>query len=182
MGLLEPSEGLIKIDGIALSEKNLSSWQAKIAHVPQAIYLSDASIASNIAFGISEDLIDYKKVKYAAQRAQISKTIESWVDGYATKVGERGVRLSGGQRQRIGLARAFYKNAQIIIFDEATSALDEDTEKSVMSSIIESGGNITMIIVAHRLSTLRNCDQVVKLKNGEIESVGTYAQIIGKTL
>jgi len=182
MGLLEPTNGLIKIDGIALCEKNLSSWQNKIAHVPQAIYLSDASIASNIAFGISDDLIDYEKVKYAAQRAQISKTIESWVDGYATKVGERGVRLSGGQRQRIGLARAFYKNAQIIIFDEATSALDEDTEKAVMSSIIESAGNITMIIVAHRLSTLRNCDQVVKLKNGEIEGVGTYAQIIGKTL
>lgn len=178
MGLLEPTEGQLAIDGVAITTQNHRAWQAHIAHVPQAIFLADTSIAENIAFGIPPDQIDLDRVKRAARQAQIAETIESWRQQYDTFVGERGIRLSGGQRQRIGIARALYKRADVIVLDEATSALDNDTERAVMRAINQMGQGITILIVAHRLSTLQNCDQIFELEQGRVKRVGTYAEII----
>lgn len=163
MGLLEPSEGVIYIDNEDLTTKNLRAWQARIAHVPQAIFLADSSIEENIAFGVPKEKIDHERVKQAARQAQIANIVESWPNQYQTFVGERGVRLSGGQRQRIGIARALYKQADLIIFDEATSALDSDTEEGVMRAIENLSGDLTILIVAHRLTTLKGCTQIVEL-------------------
>jgi ABC-type bacteriocin/lantibiotic exporter with double-glycine peptidase domain len=168
MGLLTPTEGSLLIDDIAVIPQNTHAWQAHISHVPQAIYLSDTSIAENIAFGVPAEAIDIQRVKQAAEQAQISKTIENWSMGYDTLVGERGVRLSGGQRQRIGIARALYKQANVIIFDEATSALDGETESAVMQALETLGREITLLVIAHRLATLRNCDFVVELIGGNV--------------
>jgi ATP-binding cassette subfamily B protein len=170
MGLLHPSGGLINIDGEPLTTENKHLWRRQIAHVPQSIFLADCSIASNIAFGIDEANIDKERLNKAISLSQLSETVKSFHDGVNTLVGERGVRLSGGQRQRIGVARALYKGAKLIIFDEATSALDEHTEASLMNSINNLPEEITLIIVAHRLSTLDSCDQVFNLKNGNLES------------
>ena len=179
MGLLQPTLGSLEIDGINVTEQNHRGWQAHIAHVPQVIFLADTSIAENIAFGVPVEKIDYARVKQAAQRAQIAQTIESWSNKYNTLVGERGVRLSGGQRQRIGIARALYKKADVIVFDEATSSLDNDTERTVMETIDSLGDELTVIIVAHRLTTLRNCKHVVEMENGRVKRDGTYEQIVG---
>lgn len=178
MGLLEPSEGSLKVDGVAITAANQSAWRAHIAHVPQAIFLSDSSVAENIAFGVPAEMIDLSLVQRAAERAQISRSIEDWPQQYQTKVGERGVRLSGGQRQRIGIARALYKQADVLIFDEATSALDSDTESAVMEAIDELDGELTILIVAHRLSTLKNCDQIVELANGRVKRQGSYKELV----
>jgi len=178
MGLLTPTEGALIIDNTAVNLQNTRAWQAHISHVPQAIYLSDSSIAENIAFGVPTELIDLKRVKQAAQQAQIVQTIESWRNGYGTLVGENGVRLSGGQRQRIGIARALYKRANVVIFDEATSSLDSETEAAVMQAVETLGRDITIFIIAHRLTTLKNCDQIVELANGGIKAVGGYQQMM----
>jgi len=178
MGLLTPTEGELLIDNTALTPQNIRAWQAHISHVPQTIYLSDTSIAANIAFGVPSKLIDLKRVKQAAEQAQIAQTIEGWRKGYDTLVGERGVRLSGGQRQRIGIARAFYKRANLIIFDEATSALDNETEAAVMRVVATLGRDITILIVTHRLTTLKNCDQIVEIANCRINAVGGYEQMM----
>ncbi len=178
MGLLNPTEGELLIDNTVVSLQNTRSWQAHVSHVPQSIYLSDTSIAENIAFGVPADQIDVQRIKQAAQQAQISQTIESWGKGYDTLVGERGVRLSGGQRQRIGIARALYKRANVIIFDEATSALDNETEAAVMQAVETLGREITILIIAHRLTTLKNCDQIVELANCGIKAVGGYEQMM----
>ena len=179
MGLLHSTEGTLKIDGIEITDQNHRGWQSHIAHIPQAIFLSDATIAENIAFGIPQDQIDFQRVKKAAQQAQIAETVESWVYQYQTMVGERGVRLSGGQRQRIGIARALYKQADVLILDEATSALDNATEKAVMDAIHNDYGNITIMMVAHRLSTLKDCDTIVELENGTIKRQGSPSEMIG---
>jgi ATP-binding cassette, subfamily B, bacterial PglK len=165
MGLLLPTNGSIKVDGCIVNNSNRSLWQEHIAHVPQNIYLSDGTIEANIAFGISKNDIDHNQVQKAAKQAQLSNLVESWEDGYKTIVGEQGVRLSGGQRQRIGIARALYKKSDVLVFDEATSALDIDTEKSVMREIQLLDRDITILIIAHRLSTLEGCDQIVKLED-----------------
>lgn len=178
MGLLQPTNGTLTVDGVSIAAGNSRSWQAHIAHVPQAIFLADTTIAENIAFGVEPHNIDLDRVRSAAQQAQIATVIESWPLRYGTIVGERGVRLSGGQRQRIGIARALYKGADVIAFDEATSALDNETELAVMEAVDCIGKNITILIVAHRLSTLRGCDQIVELENGRVLRVGTYEQII----
>lgn len=178
MGLFTPNEGKLLVDGISVTEKNSRQWQAKIAHVPQVIFLSDASVAENIAFGIPVDQIDFDKVKYVAKQAQIADAIETWEEKYETQVGERGVRLSGGQRQRIGIARALYNDASFIVLDEATSALDTETEVSVMEALNGLSRDLTILIVAHRLSTLKNCDKIIELENGKIKQVGNYDQII----
>ena len=178
MGLLEPSNGTIEIDGEILSSQNNLAWQSHIAHVPQDIFLSDSSIKENIAFGIDKEDIDFERVQLVASQAQISTTIEALSEKYQTIVGERGVKLSGGQRQRIGIARALYKKADIIIFDEATSALDDLTEKAVIDSINNLDENLTLLIIAHRLTTLKECTHIVKLDNGNIEKVGTYKDIM----
>jgi ATP-binding cassette subfamily B protein len=180
MALLYPTRGMLKIDDVAITEANQRSWQVHIAHVPQAIYLADTSIAENIAFGVPPDQIDLARVCQAARQAQIAATIEGWPQQYQTKVGERGVRLSGGQRQRIGIARALYKQADVIIFDEATSALDNETEHAVMNAIDSLSKEITVLVIAHRLSTLRSCSIVVELSNGYVAKVGTFEQIVGE--
>jgi len=167
MALLHPSKGSLEVDGVEINANNYRGWQSHIAHIPQNIYLSDATIAENIAFGLPKDKIDYQRVVSVAQKAQIDETIQSWKQQYDTVVGERGVRLSGGQRQRIGIARALYKHADVLIFDEATSALDNSTEKAVMDAIDEISKDVTILIVAHRLSTLKNCDLIVELENGK---------------
>ena len=178
MGLLESNEGTLEIDNQVITTHNTRQWQVHIAHVPQAIFLADSTIQENIAFGVPINKIDHVLVKKAAQKAQISDIIETWPNKYNTFVGERGIRLSGGQRQRIGIARALYKQANVIIFDEATSALDNKTEQAVMQSIESLGKDLTVLIIAHRLTTLQNCDQIVELGNGGIKRIGTYRDII----
>jgi ATP-binding cassette subfamily B protein len=178
MGLLDVKEGTIEIDGVPLKENNCRSWQKMIAHVPQNIFLADTSIMENIAFGIPYELINTEKVKKAAEKAYISQMIEDMPDKYNTQVGERGVRLSGGQRQRIGIARALYKDADLIILDEATSALDTNTEKSVMKSIEMTGEDITLLIIAHRITTLKNCDSIIEIENGKVKRITNYDDII----
>lgn len=168
MGLLSPLSGSYRIDGIELSENQLVSWQKKIAHVPQSIYLLDATIAENIAFGVPFNEINYDLLRSAASDAKIIDDIELMPIGFNTIVGERGARLSGGQRQRIGIARAFYKKFEILILDEATSALDDETEAEVMDSIYKSGRNTTIFIIAHRKSTLSKCDQVYRVENRKL--------------
>ncbi|RUW56894.1 ABC transporter ATP-binding protein [Mesorhizobium sp. M8A.F.Ca.ET.208.01.1.1] len=166
MGLLEPTGGVIEIDGQRLDGTTRRAWQRQIAHVPQSIFLADASIADNIAFGIDPANIDRDRVRNAAQQAALADFIESLPQGYETRVGERGVRLSGGQRQRIGIARALYRQASVLVFDEATSALDTETEAAVMEAIRELPAGLTVLIIAHRLTTVENCDEIVTLENG----------------
>jgi ABC-type multidrug transport system fused ATPase/permease subunit len=178
MGLLQPTTGTIEIDGQPIELGNQRAWQAHIAHVPQSIFLADSTIEENIAFGVPMAQIDPKRVRHAAQKAQIADIIESWPEQYQTFVGERGIRLSGGQRQRIGIARALYKQADVIIFDEATSALDNETEQAVMQAIEELSDDLTVLIIAHRLTTLKNCTQVVLLGDGGIKRTGTYQDVV----
>ena len=144
---------------------------------PSKYFLTDNTISENIAFGIDKALIDHKEVEESAMQAQISDFINNSIDGYDTIVGERGVKLSGGQRQRIGIARALYKDADVLVFDEATSALDISTEKLVMDSILGFNKKLTIIIIAHRITTLQNCDNIIKIENGEISYKGTYDNI-----
>jgi ATP-binding cassette, subfamily B, bacterial PglK len=179
MGLLQQTDGMLTIDGQPVTSNNVRTWQAHIANVPQSIFLADSTIEENIAFGVLKDQIDTVRVRQAAQQAQIAKSIESWPKQYQTFVGERGVRLSGGQRQRIGIARALYKQADVIIFDEATSALDNETEQAVMQAIEGLSKDLTLLIIAHRLTTLKNCTQIVELGGGGIKRAGTYAQMVG---
>ena len=178
MGLLQPTEGVVTVDGVALNVANQRSWQGLIAHVPQSIFLTDSSIAENIAFGVPKADIDLDRVREAAQQAQLTDVIETWPAKYDTMVGERGVRLSGGQRQRIGIARALYKRASVIIFDEATSALDNETERALMSAINALGSDLTILIIAHRLTTLKNCDLIVEIADGGVKRVGQYNDLV----
>ena len=177
MGLLSPTEGLLQVDDQLIAGANQQAWQLHIAHVPQTIFLADSTIEENIAFGIPRDEINYERVRLAASGAQIKATIEALPHKYKTNVGERGVQLSGGQRQRIGIARALYKQADVLIFDEATSALDSETELSVMQAIENIGHDITIIMIAHRISTLKNCTQIVELNNGRISRIGDFQSI-----
>jgi len=167
MALLPLEKGNLIIDDTLINEKNFRNWQSHIAHVPQSIFLADTTIAQNIALGVPLGQIDYQRVERAARQAQILETIESYEQGYDTHVGERGVRLSGGQRQRIGIARALYKQAAIIVFDEATSALDNQTEAAVINAIDTISNDITILMVAHRLSTLKGCDVIYELEGGQ---------------
>jgi ABC-type bacteriocin/lantibiotic exporter with double-glycine peptidase domain len=178
MGLLPPTAGTLEVDGHPITIENCRSWQVHVAHVPQTIFLADISIAENIAFGIPFDAIDFDRVRIVAEKAQIAKTIESWERQYQTLVGEKGIRLSGGERQRIGIARALYKRADVIIFDEATSALDNETEALVMDAINTIDDDITVLMVAHRLSTLKNCNIIYKLQNAKAVKIGTVTQTI----
>ena len=167
-----PSSGKLLVDGLDLHDsKNLEklvAWRAAIAHVPQSIYLADSSIAENIAFGVPRHLISLPSVKQAAEQAQIASFIESTPESYESFVGERGIRLSGGQRQRLGIARALYKRAQVLIFDEATSALDTATEDALMNAVNQLSKELTIVMIAHRLSTVERCDRVICLDNGRV--------------
>jgi ATP-binding cassette subfamily B protein len=169
MALLHPSKGSLIVDNEIITTANSRGWQDHIAHVPQAIFLSDSSINENIAFGIAKEKIDHQRVRKVAKQAQIADIIETWPSKYETLIGEKGIRLSGGQRQRIGIARALYKKADVIILDEATSALDNKTETEVMQAIENLSKDITILIIAHRLTTLKNCTQIVELVDGRIK-------------
>lgn len=179
LGLLLPSEGGLEIDGRPLTRKNLRSWQNSLGYVSQHIYLADDTITRNIAFGIPDERIDHARVRKCAEIAQAQEFVERDLPGsYNTLVGERGLRLSGGQRQRIGIARALYSDPQILILDEATSALDNLTEAAVMKGIHALEGDKTIIMVAHRLTTLRQCDAIYYLEEGRIVGAGTYDKLL----
>ena len=178
MGLILPTNGSVEVDSTGLNSHNLKSWMLMVAHVPQSIFLTDASIKCNIAFGVPESEINIKRVVLAIERAQLTDFVHSLPEGINSIVGERGAFLSGGQRQRIGIARALYKNSQILIFDEATSALDGETEASIMECIYSLDPNLTVIVIAHRLSTLRSCSRIVEIESGRIKAIGTYEELV----
>ena len=178
MGLLVADEGQLLVDGWAIEGSLVRAWQRSIAHVPQSIYLADATLAENIAFGVPREAIDMQRVRKAAEQAQIAGFIEAGPAGYEAKVGERGVRLSGGQRQRIGIARALYKQASVLVLDEATSALDTATEQSVMHTINGLDRDLTILMIAHRLTTVQGCDMIVELERGKVVATGTYDELV----
>lgn len=178
MGLLIPTEGELLVDGQPISGKRTRAWQRSIAHVPQSIYLADSTLAENVAFGVAPENIDLGRVRQAARKAQIADFIDSSPEGYQTYVGEQGVQLSGGQRQRIGIARALYKQASVLVFDEATSALDNATEQSVMDAIEGLSSDLTILLIAHRLTTVERCDTIVELEQGQVVAQGTYEQLL----
>lgn len=182
LGLINPSSGEMKVDNELITERNVTSWQRKIGYVSQVIYLLDGSLKENISFGIPSDAIDQKKLKAAVEKSQLTEFVASLPDGLETVVGERGVRLSGGQRQRIGIARALYNNPPVLVLDEATSSLDIDTEHEVMKAVVELQGIKTILIIAHRFSTVENCDYVYKLDKGRIVAQGEPQDIIGMTV
>ncbi len=177
MGLLEPTSGTIRIDDVVLSARNRRAWHQRIAHVPQSIYLADASIAANIAFGVPAAQIDMRRVAQAAEGAQIADFVATLPMGFQTPVGERGARLSGGQRQRIGIARALYKGAEVLVLDEATSALDDATESAVMKAIDSLHDDVTILMVAHRLSTLKQCDVIFEIEEGSLKRAPDLATV-----
>jgi ATP-binding cassette, subfamily B, bacterial PglK len=178
LGLLEPERGCVRVDGIPLAPDNVRGWRKKIGYVPQSIFLCDDTIAHNIAFGLPDTAIDHDAVERAARIANLHEFVTGLPDGYATVVGDRGVRLSGGQRQRIGIARALYHDPDVLIMDEATSALDGITEDAVMQAIASLAGRKTIILVAHRLSTIQACDAIHLFERGEIAASGTYDELI----
>ncbi len=178
MGLLQPTTGSILLDGVPLDEGNILEWQSQIAHVPQHIFLMDSSILQNVAFGIPRRDVDRERVREACRLAQLDEFVDTLPDGYDTMIGEWGTRLSGGQRQRVGLARALYKSASVLVLDEATSALDDATEASVVEALEDLRDKYTVVMIAHRLTTLRNCDIVYRLANGRIVEQGSFAEVI----
>ena len=178
MGLIMPSKGGMLVDGVPINKNNIRAWQRNISHVPQFIFLSDSSIAENIAFGITSEVIDMNRVKLAASKAKLNDLIDTLPEGYDTYVGERGIKLSGGQRQRIGIARALYKDTTVLILDEATSSLDNMTEKYVMESVNELSQDLTIIIIAHRLSTVKNCDVIFEIDKGVVVAYGSYKHLV----
>lgn len=172
MALLIPTSGGLFVDGRKITDSNSRAWQSILAHVPQSIYLADGTIEQNIAFGLDDASIDQDRLQYAARVAQLTDEIKMWPNYFKTMVGERGVRLSGGQRQRIGIARALYKEAEILVFDEATSSLDHETESLIIQAIHAHGydrnSKITILMIAHRLSTLKNCTHILEVCNGRV--------------
>ena len=181
LGLLEPRKGTLKVDGTIIKEQNSRSWQASIGYVPQNIFLIDDSIAANIAFGKDIKDINQDEVEKVSKIANLHDFIISDLPKkYQTIVGEQGVRLSGGQRQRIGIARALYNQPKVLILDEATSALDNKTEEKVMDAITRLSKNITIVLIAHRLTTLKNCDIIYNLEKGQVVESGTYDELINK--
>ena len=180
LGLHVPGAGVIRIDGVAIDDSNRRAWQANLGYVPQTIHLADDTIRRNIAFGLPEEEIDGARVAEAGRLAALDRFVRSLPDGYATVAGERGVRLSGGQRQRIGIARALYGRAQLLVLDEATSALDGITEAVIEEAIASLAGKVTVIIIAHRLSTVRRCDAIHLMDRGRIVASGTYDDLIAR--
>ncbi|MEL6645079.1 MAG: ABC transporter ATP-binding protein [Pseudomonadota bacterium] len=181
LGLLAPSGGKLLVDGVPIDNTNLQAWQRTIGYVPQTIYLVDDTVAANIAFGVPHDQIDMAAVERAARTASLHDFVTNELaDGYQTEVGERGIRLSGGQRQRIGIARALYRAPELLIMDEATSALDNITERAVMDAIQHLRDDITIIMIAHRLSTVRKCDKIYLLNQGVVDAQGTYEELVDR--
>ena len=180
IGLIEAKEGYLKVDGTIIDDQNCREWQNTIGFVAQAIFLSEGTIAENVAFGISQNKIDLKQVNKALKLANLNEFVHSLKDGIHTKVGERGVQLSGGQRQRIGIARALYHEAKVLIFDEATSSLDGITEKTIMKAIHKFSGQKTIVMIAHRLKTIQKCDQIFVIDNGKVADHGTFEELLEK--
>lgn len=180
LGLIEPQKGRVLIDGVPLTPENMRYWQAGVGFVPQQIFLSDASILENVAFAIERDDIDVDRVKEALRMAQLDDLIERFPEGLETHIGERGVQISGGQRQRLGIARALYQQARVLVFDEATSALDGITERRVMEDIQRFSGQMTVIMIAHRLATVKGCDIIYMLEDGQVSDAGTYDDLAGR--
>lgn len=179
LGLLEPQQGTVEVDGVVLNRDNIRSWQRSLGYIPQDVYLADDTIANNIAFGVDPINIDKDMVIYCAKVANIHEFIINELPlGYETMSGENGVRLSGGQCQRIAIARALYNKPKILILDEATSALDNETEKIVMEALENLSKDITLIMIAHRMSTVRNCDKIFLLEKGTIKAEGSYDELI----
>ena len=178
MGLLSPSSGSIFIDETKISENNNYSWQQNISHVPQSIYLTDDSILNNIILGGSKKEVESQRLNECIEQSSLSEVIESLDEKLLTRIGERGVKLSGGQRQRIGIARALYKKSQILILDEATNALDQTTETKIINAITQSYRDMTIIIIAHRLSTLKDCNKFLKIKDNKIETLSRFEEIL----
>jgi ABC-type multidrug transport system fused ATPase/permease subunit len=179
LGLLEPGSGTIRVDGQQLDQSTMRAWQQNIGYVPQVIYLTDATVAENIAFGLPPEQIDMARVERAARIAALHDFVVTELpDSYATFVGERGVRLSGGQRQRIGIARALYHDPALLIFDEATSALDTLTEKAVMDAVQTIRHDKTVVLIAHRLTTVRHCDRIYLLERGRVADSGSYDELV----
>ena len=178
LGLLKPQRGELIVDDYSIIDLDQRAWRAGIAHVPQNIFLSDGTFLQNIAFGVPPEKVDILKVKRAAKMACLSDFIESRPNGYQDLIGEKGLRLSGGQRQRIGIARALYKNASLIIFDEATSALDNVTEREVMKTVRDLSDSVTVILIAHRISTIENADLIYEICNGEVLNAGTFSELL----
>lgn len=181
LGLYSPDSGCILVDATPLDATTRTAWLPRVGYVPQHIFLSDDTIANNIAFGATEDDVDFDRVVQAARIAHIDDFIARLPDGYGTTVGERGVRLSGGQRQRIGIARALYRDPDVLILDEATSALDGVTEEGVMAAIRELSGRKTIVLIAHRLSTVVHCDRLFVLDKGRLAAEGTYDELIRRS-
>ena len=177
IGLLTPSEGKVEVDEININS-NLPEWYKKIGYVPQSVYLTDDTIRKNIAFGLREDNIDDALIKQAVKKASLNRFLDSLPNGLETIVGEKGIRLSGGQQQRIGIARALYRDPEILILDEATSSLDQSTEKQIMQSIQFLKRKKTLIIVTHRLFTVKNCDKVFFIEEGKITKQGSPEKIL----
>ncbi|MEQ6890026.1 ABC transporter ATP-binding protein [Halomonas sp. CS7] len=182
LGLMEPTRGVLCIDGEPLRADQRRSWQNSLGFVPQAIFLADASIRENIAFGLSSEAIQEERVWRAARMAHLEQLLVQLPDGLGTRVGERGIQLSGGQRQRIGIARALYDDAEVLVLDEATSALDGITEKLVMNAIHDFSGNKTIIMIAHRLATVRQCDRIYLLDAGRVVDQGTYDELAARNI
>jgi ABC-type multidrug transport system fused ATPase/permease subunit len=180
-GLLVPETGQIEIDGILLDDSNRATWQSRIAYVPQNIFLLDATIAQNVALGIADAAINRERLLKAAKLAQLDEFVETLADGYDHMVGERGTRLSGGQRQRIGIARALYTNASVLILDEATNALDGLTEQELMATILRLRGRYTIILIAHRLSSVRTCDVIFEFDRGTLTGSGAYGELLSNS-
>jgi HlyD family secretion protein len=180
LGFLQQQAGRVLIDGVEINKANLQSWRRKIGFVPQMIFLSDSTIAENIAFGEFDDEIDMQRVKKAAELAELAEFIETLPQEYKTEVGERGIQLSGGQRQRIGIARALYTDPEILVFDEATSALDGVTETAIIDAMHKFSHQKTIIMVAHRLTTVKECDNIFFFEKGKITQAGTYNELIEK--
>ena len=176
LGLLAPTGGSVIYNGDPL-QNNLPSWRSQVAYIPQNIFLLDDTLRANIAIGLKED-IDEKKVEKAIKQAQLNDLLQQLPKGLDTVLGERGLRLSGGQRQRVALARAFYFDRDVLIMDEATSALDNETEKEIIEEIRRLKGKKTMIVIAHRLTTVKHCDCIYRLENGKVVDKGTYSEVV----
>ena len=178
LGLVSPQKGKMSIDGLDINKENLRSWQKNISYVPQSIYLTDNTISNNIAFSVSPEKINLEQVYKAAEMAQLDDFISTLPNKYNTIVGENGVRLSGGQRQRIGIARALYTNPKLLVLDEATSALDGITENIIIETVDNLAHKMTIIIVTHRLTTIKGCDIIYLMKNGKIVNSGSYKELL----
>ena len=177
IGLLKTNKGNILVDNIQIDSKNLKNWQKKIGYVPQTIFLSDESVRGNIAYGVDENLVNEERIKKCIQMANLDKFVSELPVGLDTIIGEKGIRISGGQRQRLAIARTLYHDTEILIFDEATSALDPKNESEIISNILSLKGNKTIIIIAHKFSLIKDCDNIIVLEDGKLIKQGKYSDI-----